>query len=288
MAPQAGEELKDWACPGAWARLPGPRHGPQPTRLGAPGTCIQLGGRRDARRQESPFPIGSPTLSPRPSAEGGVRSSLSSPKTVPKWLPGAQPGAAQLCPPQHWTGEVPTVSVQKRSPYPATQVPCTCVSTHVCNMAEWVPCAAGTKLGQGGTCREGHGLNCPGEKEGAGDTWGPYRGAFPRVAGCGGTDLKGSRACGWVVRVTWQGGAGAHGAASEGLPRGLWDRAGEGRGGSSDRSKSMGGWGGVLGPATLCAPQIAALPVLKGQAPGSRKDATCWVRVRAGVPLTQP
>lgn len=174
---------------------------------------------------------------------------------MPKWLPGAQPGAAQLCPPQPWTEEVPTVSVQKWSPYPATQVPCTCMSTHVCNMAEWVPCAAGTRLGQGGTWRAGHGLNCPGEKEGAGDTQGPYRGAFPRVAGCGGTDLKGSRACGRVVRVTWQGGAGAHGAASEGLPRGLWDRAGGGGEEAVTGQRAwVGGWG-CAGPShPLCTP----------------------------------
>lgn len=162
------------------------------------------------------------------------------------------------------------MSVQKRSPYPATQVPCTCVSTHVCNMAEWVPCAAGTRLGQGGTWRAGHGLNCPGEKEGAGDTRGPYRGAFPRVAGCGGTDLKGSRACGRVVRVTWQGGAGAHGAASEGLPRGLWDRAGGG-GGSSDRSKSMGGWGGCAGPSHPLCTLDSRPPCPEGSGPGEQE-----------------
>lgn len=54
----------------------------------------------------------------------------------------------------------------------------------------------------------------------------PHRGAFPGVTGCRGTDLEVSRARGRVVGVTWQGGAGAHGAASEGLPRGLWDRVG--------------------------------------------------------------
>lgn len=53
----------------------------------------------------------------------------------------------------------------------------------------------------------------------------PHRGSFSRGAGCRGADLEVSRACGRVVGVTWQGGAGAHGAAGEGLPRGLWDRA---------------------------------------------------------------
>lgn len=42
MAPQAGEELQDGACPRAWARLPRPCCSPLHTRLGAPGPSVQL------------------------------------------------------------------------------------------------------------------------------------------------------------------------------------------------------------------------------------------------------
>lgn len=60
---------------------------------------------------------------------------------------------------------------------------------------------------------------------GEGPLGGPHPGAFPGVAGRQGADLEVGRARGRVVGVTWQGGAGAHRAAGEGLPRGLGEEA---------------------------------------------------------------
>lgn len=58
----------------------------------------------------------------------------------------------------------------------------------------------------------------------------PHRSTFPRVTGCQGADLlEVSSTSGRIVGVTWQGGAGAHRAAGEGLPQGLRDRARRGR-----------------------------------------------------------
>lgn len=102
---------------------------------------------------------------------------------------------------------------------------------------------------------------------------GAHRGAFSRVTGSRVTDLEVGSACGCVVRVTWQGGAGAHGAASEGLPRGLWDRARMG-GGSSDGSKA---------PLPLsCAPTHPSF-----RRPQRKGTSACRVGV-IGVPVVSP
>ena len=85
-------------------------------------------------------------------------------------------------------------------------------------------CITGPSSSRGGDQVEAHRLTHAGGG-GRGRGGRPHRAAFPGVTGGRGADPEVGRAHGRVVGVTWQGGARAHGAAGEGLPRGLWDRA---------------------------------------------------------------
>lgn len=144
MAPQAGEELQDRACPRAWAHLLGPHRSPRPTRLGAASTHIQLGGKRDTQAgRPLPHCLTSATP-PRPSAEGKHGALPPTPDTTQKAPRGSARCWPALSSPALDRGG-PRVNVQERSPCylawvlstpcPAAEVLCARVSTLVCETA---------------------------------------------------------------------------------------------------------------------------------------------------------
>lgn len=173
------------------------------------------------------------------------------PETWPHRLPVAQPGAGQLCGPQHWTEGFPGVSGAldpRRGLGPDLALsscpsPCVSASAHRDEILRVYPTQCAPPLLLPPRTRQSREADL---RLGVGQGGRvPHRGSFSRGAGCRGADLEVSRACGRVVGVTWQGGAGAHGAAGEGLPRGLWDRAGGGEEAATGQRARVGD-GGVL------------------------------------------